>query len=138
MAGNSLIRATLRINHGPKGIRFLLCWGLGRLLRGRLKVQKGVEAGVLISEGNRFDAGLYKMCPGERRNLVILPAFAYGQKGTSDGAIPPNATLGISPFFVSPLEAATDLNLVFDIELMGVGTTYTPLSMLSKNPVPNW
>jgi FKBP-type peptidyl-prolyl cis-trans isomerase len=57
---------------------------------------------------DRFDAGLYGMCTGERRHLVILPAFAYGANGTSDGAIPPNSTLGklcrFPQFACSPFE----------------------------------
>ncbi|KAF2401225.1 hypothetical protein EJ06DRAFT_529359 [Trichodelitschia bisporula] len=48
-----------------------------------------------------FDAGLYDMCPRERRRLTIPPKYAYGEKGVPD-VIPPNSTL------------------VFEVELMKV------------------
>jgi len=50
-----------------------------------------------------FDAGVYNMCAGERRHLVIPSEYGYGSKGVP-GVIPPNATL------------------IFDLELMGIGT----------------
>jgi FKBP-type peptidyl-prolyl cis-trans isomerase len=50
---------------------------------------------MLITCGSRFDAGLYSMCPGERRRLKIAPEFGYGAKGVP-GAIPPNSTLSKS------------------------------------------
>ena len=39
-----------------------------------------------------WDVGVSGMRVGEKRNLVIEPAFAYGERGAG-GVIPPNATL---------------------------------------------
>ncbi|KAE9965454.1 hypothetical protein EG328_009648 [Venturia inaequalis] len=58
-----------------------------------------------------FDAGLYNMCPGEIRSLKIAPEFAYGTKGTSDGAIPPNSTLAFSVELMAIRNAAKRVRL---------------------------
>ena len=56
----------------------------------------GFERLLMSNEGIRssFDAGAYGMCPGETRHLLIPSKYAYGEKGTGDGVIPPNADLG--------------------------------------------
>lgn len=56
-----------------------------------------MQSTMLTIDQHSFDAGLYNMCVGEVRRLEIASEFAYGVKGTPDGAIPPNATL--SKFF---------------------------------------
>ena len=40
-----------------------------------------------------WDTGLYGMCVGERRRLLIPPVLAYGSKGLPRRGIPPDATL---------------------------------------------
>lgn len=40
-----------------------------------------------------WDTGLYGMCIGERRRLVLPPVLAYGSTGLPRRGIPPNATL---------------------------------------------
>jgi len=40
-----------------------------------------------------WDQGIAGMKVGEERQLTIPPSLAYGAQGTSDGSIPPNATL---------------------------------------------
>jgi FKBP-type peptidyl-prolyl cis-trans isomerase len=40
-----------------------------------------------------WDTGLYGMCVGERRRLVIPPVLAYGSTGVPRRGIPPDATL---------------------------------------------
>lgn len=40
-----------------------------------------------------WDTGLYGMCIGERRRLIIPPVLAYGAVGVSRRGIPPDATL---------------------------------------------
>jgi peptidylprolyl isomerase len=49
-----------------------------------------------------WDEGIVGMKIGDKRQLIIPPTLAYGEKGTPDGTIPPNSTL------------------VFDVELMGL------------------
>lgn len=39
------------------------------------------------------DQGLYDMCPGERRRIVIPPRLAYGSRGNRLFRIPPDSTL---------------------------------------------
>jgi hypothetical protein len=57
-----------------------------------------VVLGKGVADENRFDAGLYGMCPEERRWLKIKPEFGYGAKGVP-GVIPPNATLSMCLFY---------------------------------------
>jgi FKBP-type peptidyl-prolyl cis-trans isomerase len=49
-----------------------------------------------------WEEGVVGMKVGDKRQLIIPPALAYGEKGTRGGPIPPNATL------------------VFDIQLVGI------------------
>ena len=48
-----------------------------------------------------WDQGLLNMCPGARRQLIIPPRLAYGDRGVGD-VIPPGATL------------------IFDVELVDI------------------
>ncbi|GKZ00032.1 hypothetical protein MPSEU_000956600 [Mayamaea pseudoterrestris] len=48
-----------------------------------------------------WDVGMYGMCVGERRRLIIPPALAYGAKGMPRRNIPPNATLQYDVSLVS-------------------------------------
>jgi FKBP-type peptidyl-prolyl cis-trans isomerase FkpA len=50
-----------------------------------------------------WDQGVVGMKVGGTRRLIIPPELGYGSAGTSDGSIPPNATI------------------VFEITLLGVG-----------------
>ena len=48
-----------------------------------------------------WDVGLYGMCVGERRRLIIPPALAYGSQGLPRRGIPPNAFLQYDVSLVS-------------------------------------
>ena len=48
-----------------------------------------------------WDVGLYGMCVGERRRVIIPPALAYGPNGVPRRNIPPNATLQYDVSLVS-------------------------------------
>lgn len=48
-----------------------------------------------------WDAGLYGMCVGERRRLLIPPVLAYGSTGLPRRGIPPDATLQYDVTLVS-------------------------------------
>lgn len=48
-----------------------------------------------------WDVGLYGMCVGERRRLLIPPVLAYGANGVPKRGIPPNATLQYDVTLVS-------------------------------------
>jgi peptidylprolyl isomerase len=49
-----------------------------------------------------WDEGVVGMKVGDKRQLIIPPQLAYGEKGTPGGPIPPNSTL------------------VFDLQLVGI------------------
>jgi FKBP-type peptidyl-prolyl cis-trans isomerase len=66
---------------------------------GRTPIMLTVGAGQVV---RGFDMGVTGMRVGGARRVVIPPDLAFGSTGTSDGAVPPNATL------------------VFDIELLEV------------------
>jgi FKBP-type peptidyl-prolyl cis-trans isomerase len=66
---------------------------------GRTPIMLTVGSGQVI---RGFDMGVTGMRVGGARRVVIPPDLAFGSTGTSDGAVPPNATL------------------VFDIELLEV------------------
>ena len=40
-----------------------------------------------------WDTGLYGMCVGERRRVLVPPVLAYGSTGMPRRGIPPDATL---------------------------------------------
>ncbi len=40
-----------------------------------------------------MDIGLADMCEGEEREIIIPPTWAYGEKGSSSGAVPASATI---------------------------------------------
>uniref|UniRef100_A0A7S2YMB5 peptidylprolyl isomerase n=1 Tax=Entomoneis paludosa TaxID=265537 RepID=A0A7S2YMB5_9STRA len=48
-----------------------------------------------------WDTGLFGMCVGERRRLLIPPVLAYGSKGLPKRGIPPDATLQYDVTLVS-------------------------------------
>lgn len=48
-----------------------------------------------------WDVGLYGICVGERRRLIIPPAMAYGSTGLPRRGIPPNAALQYDVTLVS-------------------------------------
>jgi FKBP-type peptidyl-prolyl cis-trans isomerase len=72
-------------------------WDLGRHPHGSYRFTIGDDTAV---EG--LDQGVYGMCVGDRRTLVIPPSLAYGGAGLP-GTIPANASV------------------IFDIELVGMG-----------------
>lgn len=81
----------------------------GKLQSNGLKFDSSVDRGEPISfplGGGRvikgWDEGIAGMKIGDKRQLIIPPTLAYGERGTPGGPIPPNATL------------------VFDVELMGI------------------
>jgi FK506-binding protein 2 len=54
-----------------------------------------------------WDVGLYGICVGERRRLIIPPAMAYGATGLPRRGIPPNAALQYDVTLVSVNGLAT-------------------------------
>ena len=48
-----------------------------------------IDSGMVIKG---WDLGVSGMKIGEKRNLIIEPAYAYGERGAG-GVVPPNATL---------------------------------------------
>jgi FKBP-type peptidyl-prolyl cis-trans isomerase FkpA len=66
---------------------------------GRAPLPFTIGAGQVIPG---FEQGVAGMRVGGQRRVIIPPDLAYGARGSSDGSIPPNATL------------------VFDIELLNV------------------
>ena len=56
----------------------------------------GVPFEFRLGEGSvvaGWDQGLHGMCVGDRRILTIASQLAYGQRGSSDGRVPPGATV---------------------------------------------
>ena len=49
-----------------------------------------------------WERGIYQMSLGQRVSMTLSPDMGYGESGTEDGGIPPNATL------------------VFDVEILNI------------------
>ena len=66
---------------------------------------QGEPISIILGQGQviqGWEEGLQGMQVGERRTLTIPPSLGWGEKGSSTGKIPPNATV------------------VFDVKLMGL------------------
>ena len=64
---------------------------------------------------NGVDLGLYNMCPGEKRQIIIPSSLAYGTKGNKLYKIPPNS------------------NLQWNIELISIDTVITRENNIGDN-----